>query len=92
MIGDFLLKWMAELEAALIEQFQQILTDMDNFKVDHEFGIFVFKGMVAVGGRDQYFFDPMVDKGLDIFPGQGREHLFTAELADTFAAFTEVSR
>jgi len=42
--------------------------------------------MVAVGGRDQDFLYPLVDKGLDIFPGQGREYLFTAELADTFAA------
>ncbi len=46
---------------------------MNHLKVHLEFGILVFEGMVAMRGRNQDFLHPMIDKGLDVFPGQAFE-------------------
>ena len=39
-----------------------------------------------MGGGNQDLFHPMIDKGLDVFPGQAFEQFLIAGLADAFSA------
>ena len=41
-----------------------ILGNMNHLKVHHEFGIFVFEGLVAVGGRNEDFLYTIINKVL----------------------------
>ncbi len=86
MIGDFFGVFFIELESSGINQLGQILGDVHHFKVDHKFGVLIFKRVVAVGGRNQDPFDPVIDKGFDVFFGQALEQLFIACFADAFSA------
>jgi hypothetical protein len=42
--------------------------------------------MVAMRGRNYYFFDPVIDKRFDILLGQVFEYFLTARLADAFSS------
>ena len=46
---------------------------MDHLEVHHEFRIFVFEGVVAMGGRNKDLLHPIIDKGFDVFLGQSFE-------------------
>ena len=85
MIGDSLFKFTGKFESAFIDQFQYVLVHMQNLKVDHEFGIFVFKSMVAVRRRNDDFFYTIINKRFDVFSGQLFKYFFAARLANTFS-------
>ena len=86
MIGDGLFKFSCNFESSLIDQFQYILVHVKNLEVDHEFGIFVFKGMVAMRGRDNDFFYTIIYERFDVFFGKFFKNLLAAGLSNTFAS------
>ena len=86
MIGHFAGVFFVEFEPSGINQLGQILSDVHHFKIDHKFGVLIFKGVVAVGRRNQKPFDPIVDKGFNVFFGQAFEQFFIAGFADALSA------
>jgi len=58
---------------------------MDHLEIHPELRVFVLEGMVAVGGGHEDLLYTVLDKGLDVFPGQLLEEVLIACLADTLA-------
>jgi hypothetical protein len=46
---------------------------MKDLKIHHKFRVFVFKGMVAMGGGNKDFLDTIINKVFDVFLGQALE-------------------
>ena len=84
MISNFLLVILVDLKLSLTNKLMDILGNMNYFKVCFEFRIFIFESVIAVGGRDKNFPDPIVDKCFDIFPGQAFKNILISCLADAF--------
>ena len=59
---------------------------MDDLEVHLELRVLVLEGMVAMGRGDKDLLHPVVDKGLDVLPGQLLEEVLIAGLADALAA------
>ncbi|VTR65615.1 hypothetical protein DESC_350080 [Desulfosarcina cetonica] len=85
-VGDLFLIGLADVEPAGLDQFEQILGNMDDLEVDHEIRIFVFKGMVAMRRGYENLLHTLVDKGFDVVLGQFDEQFFGTGLADAFTA------
>ena len=86
MIGNLLWVFTAHGKLAGIEQFGEILGDVNDLKGYLEFRVFVLEGVVTVGRRNKDCLHAMVDKGLDVLPGQFLEEFLIAGLADALAA------
>ena len=86
MISNFLPVLFRQFKLSVVNELEQILGDMNHVKVDLELGILVFEGVVAMGGGNEDFIDPMVDEGLDVFSGQAFEQFLLTRLADAFSA------
>ena len=69
MVGHFFRVFSCELKPSIIYKLKQVLGHMNNLKIHHKFGIFIFKGVKAMGGRNNDFLNAIIDKGFDIFPG-----------------------
>src|ERR1035437_2930174 len=70
MIGDFLAILPDGFQSARLHELGQELGDVNDFKVDAEFRIFVFERVIAMRGGNQDFLDAAVDEFLDVFLGQ----------------------
>ena len=73
MIGDLLPVGLGEFKPALLDELEQIPGDVDYLEIHPEFGVLVFEGVVAMRRRNQDFLHAMIDKILDVFPGQASE-------------------
>ena len=86
MIGHFLRIFLIDGESSLIDQLKEVFGKMNNLEVDHEFGILILEGMVAMRRRDQNLLHSAFHKVLDIFLGQPFEQCLVACLTDRLAA------
>ena len=85
MISHFLFIRLGELKPSLMNKLEYKLRDMNDFKVYLKFGILVSKGVKAMGGRNKDLIHPVVDKRLDVFPGQAFKRFLITRLADAFS-------
>jgi hypothetical protein len=86
MISDFLPILLGELKLALFDKLQQVLRGMHYFEIHTEFGILILERVITMWRRNKDLLHPVVDEGLNIFPGQVPEKCLVTDLTNTLSA------
>ena len=68
-----------------LEIIHEVLRDVHHLEADHELGVLVLEGVVAVRGVDQDPLDAGVYESLDVFLGQRLEYILTARFSNALA-------